>query len=232
MSVHWELVSVTVLPGASRQQPHGACVLSVHVGLRSHMFPICDDTKTMKNNLSLCSLSRIQQEVPSKAVLEQEMVWMKEHLSTLGSPVVLCHNDLLCKNIIHNNKEGSYLLSSSTTAWLISLPHCCHPMADYIGSSMLYKKLENSKNAHHNCPEQTKTEDINLTMTEDKANGQYSHLASLVTIIKNVQLLQFTRWQYYCSLIYFWSTKQFQLYSRPHLHLALTYVLYLNILSG
>ncbi|XP_071349355.1 ethanolamine kinase 2 [Trachinotus anak] len=49
---------------------------------------------------------RIQQEVPSKAVLEQEMVWMKEHLSTLGSPVVLCHNDLLCKNIIHNSKEG------------------------------------------------------------------------------------------------------------------------------
>ncbi|XP_008318709.1 ethanolamine kinase 2 isoform X2 [Cynoglossus semilaevis] len=49
---------------------------------------------------------RIQQEVPSKAVLEQEMVWMKEHLSTLGSPVVLCHNDLLCKNIIYNNKEG------------------------------------------------------------------------------------------------------------------------------
>ena len=51
-------------------------------------------------------MSRIQQEVPSKAVLEQEMVWMKEHLSTLGSPVVLCHNDLLCKNIIHNSKEG------------------------------------------------------------------------------------------------------------------------------
>ncbi|MEQ2262171.1 Ethanolamine kinase 1 [Xenotaenia resolanae] len=50
--------------------------------------------------------TRIQQEVPSKAVLEQEMVWMKEHLSTLGSPVVLCHNDLLCKNIIHNSKEG------------------------------------------------------------------------------------------------------------------------------
>uniref|UniRef100_A0AAQ4Q8E8 ethanolamine kinase n=1 Tax=Gasterosteus aculeatus aculeatus TaxID=481459 RepID=A0AAQ4Q8E8_GASAC len=49
---------------------------------------------------------RIQQEVPSKAVLEQEMAWMKEHLSTLGSPVVLCHNDLLCKNIIHNEKDG------------------------------------------------------------------------------------------------------------------------------
>lgn len=32
---------------------------------------------------------------------------MKEHLSQLGSPVVLCHNDLLCKNIIHNVKEGA-----------------------------------------------------------------------------------------------------------------------------
>ncbi|XP_018614221.1 ethanolamine kinase 2 isoform X1 [Scleropages formosus] len=50
--------------------------------------------------------ARIQQEVPSKEVLEQEMAWMKEHLSQLGSPVVLCHNDLLCKNIIYNAKEG------------------------------------------------------------------------------------------------------------------------------
>ncbi|KAK6472066.1 ethanolamine kinase 1-like [Huso huso] len=49
---------------------------------------------------------RIQQEVPSLEVLEQEMAWMKEHLSQLGSPIVLCHNDLLCKNIIHNDKEG------------------------------------------------------------------------------------------------------------------------------
>ncbi|KAG5835449.1 hypothetical protein ANANG_G00244130 [Anguilla anguilla] len=52
------------------------------------------------------SNTRIQQEVPSQEVLEQEMAWMKEHLSQLGSPVVLCHNDLLCKNIIHNIKEG------------------------------------------------------------------------------------------------------------------------------
>lgn len=64
---------------------------------KSDLFPI-----------SSLSLPRIQQEVPSKAVLEQEMVWMKEHLSTLGSPVVLCHNDLLCKNIIHNSKEGRW----------------------------------------------------------------------------------------------------------------------------
>lgn len=80
--------------------------------------------------LSLCFVSRIQHEVPSKGVLEQEMVWMKEHLSTLGSPVVLCHNDLLCKNIIHNSKEGSYVLLSPTTPCKFSLRHCCPPMAD------------------------------------------------------------------------------------------------------
>uniref|UniRef100_A0A8C6YYS8 ethanolamine kinase n=1 Tax=Nothoprocta perdicaria TaxID=30464 RepID=A0A8C6YYS8_NOTPE len=39
---------------------------------------------------------------PSLEVLEQELAWMKETLSQLGSPVVLCHNDLLCKNIIYN----------------------------------------------------------------------------------------------------------------------------------
>lgn len=31
---------------------------------------------------------------------------MKETLSQLGSPVVLCHNDLLCKNIIYNQAQG------------------------------------------------------------------------------------------------------------------------------
>lgn len=64
--------------------------------------------KTAKEvlRLAMVHVPRIQQEVPSQEVLEQEMTWMKEHLSQLGSPVVLCHNDLLCKNIIHNAKEG------------------------------------------------------------------------------------------------------------------------------
>uniref|UniRef100_A0A8D0FYZ6 ethanolamine kinase n=1 Tax=Sphenodon punctatus TaxID=8508 RepID=A0A8D0FYZ6_SPHPU len=50
-------------------------------------------------------------EVPSLEVLEEELAWMKEFLSQLGSPIVLCHNDLLCKNIIYRETEG----------WLI---HC------------------------------------------------------------------------------------------------------------
>ncbi|KAM6382705.1 ethanolamine kinase 1 isoform 2-T2 [Alca torda] len=49
---------------------------------------------------------RFLSDIPSPQVLQEEMAWMKERLSNLGSPVVLCHNDLLCKNIIYNKKRG------------------------------------------------------------------------------------------------------------------------------
>uniref|UniRef100_A0A8C0I918 ethanolamine kinase n=1 Tax=Bubo bubo TaxID=30461 RepID=A0A8C0I918_BUBBB len=49
---------------------------------------------------------RFLSDIPSPQVLQEEMTWMKERLSNLGSPVVLCHNDLLCKNIIYNKKRG------------------------------------------------------------------------------------------------------------------------------
>ncbi|XP_064895044.1 ethanolamine kinase 2 isoform X1 [Columba livia] len=44
----------------------------------------------------------LQQDVPSLEMLEHELAWMQDTLSQLGSPVVLCHNDLLCKNIIYD----------------------------------------------------------------------------------------------------------------------------------
>ncbi|XP_028590048.2 ethanolamine kinase 2 isoform X1 [Podarcis muralis] len=44
--------------------------------------------------------------IPSLEVLEEEIRWMKEHLSQLRSPIVFCHNDLLSKNIIYNKAEG------------------------------------------------------------------------------------------------------------------------------
>ncbi|KFZ63758.1 Ethanolamine kinase 2, partial [Podiceps cristatus] len=47
----------------------------------------------------------LQQDVPSLETLEHELAWMKETLSQLGSPVVLCHNDLLCKNIIYDRTQ-------------------------------------------------------------------------------------------------------------------------------
>lgn len=56
-----------------------------------------------------CSSSpSLHQDVPSLEVLEQEVAWVQEYLSQLGSPVVLCHNDLLCKNIIYNEAEGGF----------------------------------------------------------------------------------------------------------------------------
>ncbi|OXB67191.1 hypothetical protein ASZ78_015832 [Callipepla squamata] len=49
--------------------------------------------------------SSLHQDVPSLEMLENELAWMKDTLSQLGSPVVLCHNDLLCKNIIYNRAQ-------------------------------------------------------------------------------------------------------------------------------
>ncbi|XP_028286383.1 ethanolamine kinase 1 [Parambassis ranga] len=46
------------------------------------------------------------QEVPSFETLSLEMESLKRHLSQIDSPTVLCHNDLLTKNIIYNDKEG------------------------------------------------------------------------------------------------------------------------------
>ncbi|XP_010852553.1 PREDICTED: ethanolamine kinase 2 [Bison bison bison] len=45
-------------------------------------------------------------DVPEVGVLERELVWLKEHLPQLDSPVVFCHNDLLCKNIIYDSSKG------------------------------------------------------------------------------------------------------------------------------
>ncbi|KAJ1074687.1 hypothetical protein K5549_014959 [Capra hircus] len=45
-------------------------------------------------------------DVPEVGVLERELAWLKEHLPQLDSPVVFCHNDLLCKNIIYDSSKG------------------------------------------------------------------------------------------------------------------------------
>uniref|UniRef100_A0A8C7HAP8 ethanolamine kinase n=1 Tax=Oncorhynchus kisutch TaxID=8019 RepID=A0A8C7HAP8_ONCKI len=50
--------------------------------------------------------SKLLQEIPSIETLADEMETLKRHLSQIGSPTVLCHNDLLTKNIIYDNKEG------------------------------------------------------------------------------------------------------------------------------
>ncbi|XP_069489206.1 ethanolamine kinase 2 [Ambystoma mexicanum] len=49
---------------------------------------------------------RFRADVPTVEVLEQELTWMESYLPTQGSPIVLCHNDLLCKNVIYNESKG------------------------------------------------------------------------------------------------------------------------------
>ncbi|XP_054568079.1 ethanolamine kinase 2 isoform X2 [Eptesicus fuscus] len=56
----------------------------------------------VKNEIS----PSLSADVPKLEVLERELAWLKEHLSQLGSPVVFCHNDLLCKNIIYDSTKG------------------------------------------------------------------------------------------------------------------------------
>ncbi|KAK3544429.1 hypothetical protein QTP86_011848 [Hemibagrus guttatus] len=49
---------------------------------------------------------RLSSQVPSASCLREELLWLQQSLSKLGSPVVLCHNDLLCKNIIYQHAGG------------------------------------------------------------------------------------------------------------------------------
>ncbi|XP_047658589.1 ethanolamine kinase 2 isoform X2 [Tachysurus fulvidraco] len=48
-----------------------------------------------------------QLNIPSLDVLITEMEELKTHLNRVESPTVLCHNDLLTKNIIYNSDEGA-----------------------------------------------------------------------------------------------------------------------------
>ncbi|KPP57686.1 hypothetical protein Z043_124566, partial [Scleropages formosus] len=50
--------------------------------------------------------SRPASEVPHFDVLAREVEVLKKHLSAVKSQTVLCHNDLLIKNIVYNEAEG------------------------------------------------------------------------------------------------------------------------------
>ena len=46
-----------------------------------------------------------------KQVLIEEYKKLRDHLISLNSPVVFCHNDLLPGNIIYNTEKGNILNS-------------------------------------------------------------------------------------------------------------------------
>ncbi|KAF7693851.1 ethanolamine kinase 1 [Silurus meridionalis] len=49
---------------------------------------------------------RLRSQVPDAMCLSEELLWLQQNLSKLNSPVVLCHNDLLCNNIIYQQEGG------------------------------------------------------------------------------------------------------------------------------
>uniref|UniRef100_A0A8C5M6G4 ethanolamine kinase n=1 Tax=Leptobrachium leishanense TaxID=445787 RepID=A0A8C5M6G4_9ANUR len=67
--------------------------------------------KKMEKYLSILHIDeglqvRLPEGTPSLKVLKEELFWLQKYLPTLESPIVLCHNDLLCKNVIYNEEKG------------------------------------------------------------------------------------------------------------------------------
>ncbi|KAK9516293.1 hypothetical protein VZT92_024234 [Zoarces viviparus] len=118
----YEFVRGTVLDDKLLRQPSIYRLIAAEIGRIHSIQPNCSPpvepplwTK-MSHFLTLmqsspasqrCTKSPMTlQEVPSFETLSVEMESLKRHLVQIDSPTVLCHNDLLTKNIIYNHKEG------------------------------------------------------------------------------------------------------------------------------
>ncbi|XP_078271096.1 ethanolamine kinase 1-like isoform X1 [Rhinoraja longicauda] len=62
--------------------------------------------KSSQSQLAADRSSLKMNSVPSFDILVTEIEALKEHLLQMKSPLVLCHNDLLCNNIIHIEGKG------------------------------------------------------------------------------------------------------------------------------
>ncbi|XP_042352407.1 ethanolamine kinase 1-like isoform X2 [Plectropomus leopardus] len=123
----YEFVRGTVLDDELLRQPSIYRLIAAEMGRIHSIQPKCGRTvepflwTKMSHFLTLVESSSINnspveqrctksfaalREVPSFETLSAEMESLKRHLSQIDSPTVLCHNDLLTKNIIYNHKEG------------------------------------------------------------------------------------------------------------------------------
>ncbi len=58
------------------------------------------------NNMLFPPAHSFEEGVASIAILRKELVEMKGILSECVSPIVFCHNDLLCGNFIYDEDKG------------------------------------------------------------------------------------------------------------------------------
>lgn len=83
--------------------------MSVCLKPKNHEFQCIQDhaAQNIKMFTTLVSFrSSAHVEAPSLKIIIKEMEELKTHLTHINSPVVLCHNDLLTKNVIYNQEEG------------------------------------------------------------------------------------------------------------------------------
>ena len=59
--------------------------------------------------LFIVSLVRMKKLIGSREELRKECHRLSSHLDKLNSPVVFCHNDLTCQNMIYCEEKGSCL---------------------------------------------------------------------------------------------------------------------------
>ncbi|XP_026220551.1 ETNK_euk domain-containing protein [Anabas testudineus] len=107
----YEFIRGKVLDDELLRQPSIYRLIAAEMGRIHSIRPKCGLPvepllwKKMSHFLTLVQ-SSVKSPVPSFETLSAEMELLKRHLSQIDSPTVLCHNDLLTKNIIYNHKEG------------------------------------------------------------------------------------------------------------------------------
>ena len=62
---------------------------------------------TLKPHIWVHFPFRFVKQAPSKAKLKEEIEMLQSVLLKHDCPVVFCHNDLLCKNIVYDETKGS-----------------------------------------------------------------------------------------------------------------------------
>ena len=60
----------------------------------------------LKDSFTLHLLTRFEKQAPCKAKLKEEIDHLKRVLLKHNCPVVFCHNDMLCKNIVYDKTKG------------------------------------------------------------------------------------------------------------------------------
>ncbi|KAL0967966.1 hypothetical protein UPYG_G00260440 [Umbra pygmaea] len=118
----YEFVRGTVLEDSLLTQPAVYRLIATEMG-KIHSIKLKSDSPTdnilwkkmaqflklvqnAHGNTSEPQSSKLLHRVYSIETLSDEMETLKNHLSQINSPTVLCHNDLLTKNIVYDHKEG------------------------------------------------------------------------------------------------------------------------------